>query len=152
MKVFTFVLAVLAVACPKPLLFANDDLVKIHYKGTDVLAKHLVKGDMNLYVSNQYEEKKVFGPKYRKHKTVYVKRYFLKFRNQVEKVTPYNYKKILKRYLPNAPELHRRLGKPGFRYENLPSIIRYYNEFRTPELEPKETPNSPQLELQKKWD
>lgn len=152
MKVFTFVLAVLAMACPEPLLFANDDLVKIHYKGSDVLAKHLVKGDMNLYVSNQYEEKKVFGPKYRKQKTVYVKRYFLKFKDQIEKVTPYNYKKILKKCLPNAPELHRRLGKPGFRYENLPSIVRYYNEFRIPDLTPQEVPDALQVEMQKKRD
>ena len=138
MKVFTFVVAVLAMACPEPLLLANDDIVKINYKGSDFYAKHLVKGHMNLYVSNQYEKKKVFGPQYRKQKTVYVKRYFIKFRDRMEKLTPYNYKKVLRRCLPNAPDLHRRLGKPGFRYENVPSIIRYFNEFLVPELEPEE--------------
>lgn len=150
MKVFTFVLAVLAMACPEPLLFANDDLVKIHYKGTDLLAKQLVKGHLNLFVSNQYEKKKVFGPMYRKHKSVYVKRYFLQSGDKIEKVSPYNYKKVLKRFLPNAPELHRRLGKPGFRYENISSIVRYYNEFRIPELADPENPDLPQLEMRKK--
>ncbi|PHN07117.1 hypothetical protein [Flavilitoribacter nigricans] len=151
MKVLTFVMAFLAIACPEPLLFANDDLVKIHYKGSDFLARQLVKGNLNLFVSNQYEKKKVFGPRYRHQKIVYVKRYFLKFRDQIEKLSPYNYKRILRRCLPNAPALHRRLGKPGFRYENIPSIIRFYNEFRIQELDVPDPDNMP-VQVQKKRD
>lgn len=146
MKVFTFVLVFFAMTCPILPLSANDD-VKLHYKGVDFHAKHLVKGDLNLYVSHQYEKKKVMGPNYRKHKTVYVKRYFLKFRDRMEKLTPYNYKKMLRKCLPNAPDLHRRLGKPGFRYENLVSIIRYYNEFRVPELDMEADPSVPIIGL-----
>lgn len=100
------------------------------------MAQHLVKGHVNLYVSHTFIEKKVTGPFYRKKKSVYVKRYFLKIEHLVELLSPYNYKRMLKKHLPNAPDLHRRLGRLGFRYENLPSIVRYYNEFRLDEADP----------------
>lgn len=142
MKVFTFVLIVYTLGLPTSSLSAHDELIQLHYEGETVMAKQLVKGHLDLFVSTQYEEKRVTGPQYRKQKTAYVKRYFLKYDDVVEKITPYNYKKILRRHLPDAPELHQRLGRPGFRYENLSSIIRYYNTFKTPELEPEpaETP------------
>lgn len=138
MKALTFVWAFIAFACPEPLLLANDDLVKLHYNGQDLKAKHLVKGHLNLYVSYQFAEKKVTGPQYRKGKTRFVKRYFLKVEHHVEMISPYNYKKVLKKHMPNAPELHRSLGRIGFRYENIPSITRFYNEFRLEGTEPLE--------------
>ncbi|MEM1220511.1 MAG: hypothetical protein AAGH79_16435, partial [Bacteroidota bacterium] len=42
---------------------------------------------------------------------------------------PGNYKKCIRRYLPEAQDLHRRLGKRGFRYKNVPQMIRFYNRF-----------------------
>lgn len=152
MKVFTFILAAITLCCPKISLLANDDLVKIHYQGTDLLAKQLVKGHFNLYVSNQFEKKRVTGPLYRKKKTVFVKRYFLKLGEKVEKITPYNYKRVLKKYLPNAPDLHQRLGKPGFRYANIPSIIRYYNTFKVPGIEVEDGSGVPAMEMEMKKD
>ena len=136
MKVFAFVLAVLAVLCPNLSLQANDDLVKIHYQGDDLLAKQLIKGHLDLYVSNQHEKKRVFGPRYRKQRTAFVKRYYLKCGKKMGKISPYNFKKVVNNFLTNAPELLQRLGRPGFRYENISSIIRFYNTFRIPEVEP----------------
>ncbi len=48
--------------------------------------------------------------------------------NEVEQINSGNYKRMVKKYLPNAHELHKRLGKRGFRFENLPSMILYYNK------------------------
>lgn len=135
MKVLTFVLAALAIGCPNFTLSAHGDLVKIYYKGSDILAKQLVKGDLSLYVSHHSDVKRVTGPMYRKRKTVFVKRYYLQFQNQIARISPYNYKKVLRQFLPHAPELHARIGRPGFRYPNTPSIVRYYNTFRVPVLE-----------------
>src|SRR5690606_13523758 len=98
MKVLTFVWAFIAFTCPEPVLLANDDLVTLHYKGQDLKAKHLVKGHVNLFVSYDFAEKKVTGPHYRKQKTRFVKRYFLKIEHHVEMIGPYNYKQVLKKY------------------------------------------------------
>ena len=48
---------------------------------------------------------------------------------QSTEVNRFNYKPLVKKYLPKAKGLHKKLGKPGFQYENLPSMILYYNRF-----------------------
>ena len=50
---------------------------------------------------------------------------------EVERINPGNYKRLIQKYLPNAPELHKRIGKRGFRFENLPSMVLYYNKHKT---------------------
>lgn len=59
-------------------------------------------------------------------------RYFLLLQEGLLEVTSYNYRAVIMKYLPNAAEIHKRLGKRGFRYENLVQMIRYYNEFKSP--------------------
>jgi len=143
MKVLAFVLAGMVCSILYNHVQINDGIVKIHYNGVEIQARQLVKGQLNLYVSHRSELKRVTGPLYRKRKTVFVKRYFIKYQKQVEKVSPYNYKRVLKKYLHRAQELHTRLGKLGFRYGNIPSIVRYYNQFVVPEFYPDLPPPDP---------
>ena len=58
-------------------------------------------------------------------------RFFIRHENEIVEVTPLNYKKLIVNCLPDAPELHKRLGKRGFRFENLPYMIAFYNKFKT---------------------
>lgn len=110
----------------------NNDPVTIKYQENEIEVTPLVSGAFKLFL--HHETKLVKGPQYRKSKTVLVRRYYLKFNDQVEKITPYNYKKIIATHLSNAPDLHQKLGKPGFRYENIPSMVNYYNQFKISEL------------------
>ena len=40
-----------------------------------------------------------------------------------------NYKNVIKTQLDEAGDLHKKLGKKGFQFENVPSMIVYYNHF-----------------------
>lgn len=110
-------------------VLAENELVKIHYQNDELWVQHVVKGRYDLFVNHEYIRKRVTGPRYRKQKTELVERYFLKVDDRIVKLTPYNYKRLLKRYLPDADHLHMRLGQVGFRYENMDHMIRYYNQF-----------------------
>lgn len=46
-----------------------------------------------------------------------------------EPITHTNYKSIIPKFLPEAKFLHKKLGQVGFRFENIPSMILYYNRF-----------------------
>ena len=107
------------------------DTLTIRLGGEDLRAFHLVKGELNLYkveefdigvgidIEGQFQEAKV--SKYT---------YFLEVEKILILVHSGNYKKIVKKYLPNAPDLHKRLGKQGFRFENLQQMVEFYNKFR----------------------
>ncbi|MFK7983113.1 MAG: hypothetical protein AB8G86_24250 [Saprospiraceae bacterium] len=56
------------------------------------------------------------------------KDFYIGFGDNVEAITPGNFKKLVKKYFSDAPELTQRIGKRGFRYKNLPSMILYYNK------------------------
>ena len=56
------------------------------------------------------------------------KDFYIGFGNKVEAITPGNYKKLIKKYFIAVPELVQRVGKRGFRYKNVPSMILHYNK------------------------
>lgn len=113
---------------------ANDDYVMIRTGQGHLVAKHVVKGPLNLFM-HTYERAEVIDTGLRTVSagTVREYRYFLGWDGEIIEITAGNYKKMIKRYLPNAKDLHKRLGKKGFRFENLSSMIKFYNEFRVEE-------------------
>ena len=59
----------------------------------------------------------------------YNRDYFIGYNDtDVEAITPSNFKRIAKKYFANTPYLVEKIGKRGFRYKNLPTIISYYNK------------------------
>lgn len=62
--------------------------------------------------------------------------YYIGFNKEVEEINSRNYKQLIKKYLPEVKDLHQRLGKRGFRYENIPSMILYYNKLITGNIAP----------------
>lgn len=59
----------------------------------------------------------------------YNRDYFIGYNDaKVEAITPSNFKRIAKKYFENIPGLTASIGKRGFRYKNLPTIIAYYNK------------------------
>lgn len=47
--------------------------------------------------------------------------------NSLHRITPENYKDLVKQLLTNSTGLHKRLGSKGFRFENLPSMVWHHN-------------------------
>lgn len=52
---------------------------------------------------------------------------------EAEIITPSNFKRLAKEYFAAIPELADNVGKRGFRYKNLPSMILFYNKMMTKE-------------------
>jgi len=63
-------------------------------------------------------------------KTGVIKEYYIgmKQEEEVELIIAANFKKLAKKYFVDTPELAKRIGKRGFRYENLPFMILYHNK------------------------
>lgn len=109
----------------------NNETVTIVCEGTVIQAQQLENGHLNFFESIQYEYQ-LTGVYTTSTQTerVTVRRYYLGNSREVEEITQENYKAMIKKYLPNAPELHKRLGKFGFRFENVRYMVQFYNKFR----------------------
>ncbi len=81
-------------------------------------------------VTDTYEIVEVNENSFREIKTGVVKEYYIgNDRGEVvEFVIPANFKKVARKYFADTPELAKRIGKRGFRYENLPFMILYHNK------------------------
>lgn len=110
-----------------------SDPVTIICDGRAIQAKLLEKGSVNFFESTHFENQLVsVHPTSLQTEQVPINRYFLGNDQGVEEVTSDNYKAMVKKYLPNAPELHKRLGKFGFRFENIRYMVQFYNKFKVP--------------------
>ena len=110
---------------------ANNDLVMIRVENHLLKAEHVVKGPLNLYVYTYMKPETIdTGLRTVAAGVSEAKRYFLGVDGKIVEVSPSNFKRAVKQYLPNAKYLHKRLGKVGFRFENLASMIKFYNNFR----------------------
>ena len=58
------------------------------------------------------------------------KDFYISDGNKVEMITPSNFRRMAKKYFADSPELVEMIGKRGFRYKNLPSMIIYYNKMK----------------------
>ena len=56
------------------------------------------------------------------------KDFYIGSEDETEAITPSNFKRLAKKYFSNSPELVKRIGKRGFRYKNLPSMIMFFNK------------------------
>ena len=56
------------------------------------------------------------------------KHFYIGTGKDVELITASNYKQLVKKYFKDSPELVNRLGKRGFRFKNVPSMILYHNK------------------------
>lgn len=111
----------------------NTNPITIICGGKAIQAKQLEKGSVNFFESTHFENHLVsVHPTSLQTERVTINRYFLGNAQEVEEVTTDNYKAMIKKYLPNAPELHKRLGKFGFRFENVRYMVQFYNKFKAP--------------------
>lgn len=110
---------------------AGREMVNTQIDGFPVVAKKMLEGGVTLFVGTIVEDQWVSVDPYTVEvERVEVERYFVESNGELILLTPSNYKKIIKTYLPEAPELHQRLGRRGFRYENIPQMVAFYNRFR----------------------
>lgn len=131
MKNLLIVLTILLLS-PFSLAGSNGKEVRLYVNGAIVKAMQLEKGKINYYYSRDREDVIVqAGPNNFHQEKLTVERYFIGTEGALEEVTPTNYKMLIKKYLPHAPELHKRLGKHGFRFDNVRYMIQYYNKFKT---------------------
>ncbi len=93
--------------------------------GRQVLVEPIVEGTMGLYREKVGEEFDDRGFQIPSNASF---RYWIGSA-VVTEVNSANYKSAVRMYMPEAKDLHKRLGKAGFRFENLPSMVIYYNRF-----------------------
>lgn len=131
MKVLTAIISTLLMIHSLSTAGANGP-VHLYINGHIIEAKQLEKGAINYYSSMQYEDNVIQSEpvSFFEKEQIRVQRYFIGTENALEEITSYNYKELIRKYLPNAPDLHKRLGKKGFRFENIRYMIRFYNKFR----------------------
>lgn len=93
--------------------------------GPTVLVEPIIEGTISLYVQRlERPEFYSFGASNRENTL----QYWIG-NNTFFSIDHLNYKKVIKHLLPEGKSLHRQLGKVGFRFENLPSMVLYYNNF-----------------------
>lgn len=108
---------------------SKDSTSKMMIDGNEIVLEKIIEGKVALY-RQAYQDEDLFetlgilSPAY---ETKY--RYFIGG-EEIKAIDGGNYKKLIRQYLKNAPELHNRLGRNGFRFKNLPSMIMYYNRFK----------------------
>lgn len=109
----------------------RDTIFKLMADGEKIAVEPLIIGEVSLY-RQAYDESQVhlevIGPELRMVKY----RYFIGG-DAIEEINLDNYRQLIKKYLANAPEIHQKLGRSGFRHENIPSMIVYYNRFKSEE-------------------
>ena len=108
------------------------DTTSVQIGKEKMAAYHVVKGQINLYAVIEYEtvvDSENGNYFVTKEEPFLV--YYLKVHDEMIHVHPSNYKKVVRKYLPNAPYLHKRLGKVGFRFESLRYMVEFYNKHRT---------------------
>lgn len=116
--------------------FSNNGIVyvtKVENKKKVVVPMTLeITGDLNMFSMSltQTELVQVSETKFREIEINTNKEYYLGNGQEVEVVTPTNLKKLAKKYFVDTPELLKRIGKRGFRYENLPSMVLYHNKLK----------------------
>ena len=105
----------------------ENAVLKSRVDGKMIVVQPIITGAVGLYrQAYEREEVDVLGIP-----TVVTRfRYYLG-KDQVEELSRDNYRELVRKYLADAPELHRKLGRIGFRYENVPSMIIYYNRYKT---------------------
>ena len=129
-KKFILLVFMILVTCAASFGMQKDSVLIIH-EGQRLIGLKVLDGELNLYAVKDYfiETEFAYGAFEAKEKKII--RYFLECEKEVKEVTVKNYKEIVKKYLPNAPDLHERLGKKGFRFENIYYMVRFYNQFRS---------------------
>lgn len=105
----------------------ENAVLKSRTDGKMIVVQPVIAGVVGLYrQAYEREEVDVLGIP-----TVVTRfRYYLG-KDQIEEISRDNYRELVRKYLVEAPELHRKLGRIGFRYENVPSMIIYYNRYKT---------------------
>ncbi|MCB9050515.1 MAG: hypothetical protein H6556_13895 [Lewinellaceae bacterium] len=108
----------------------SDSISKVAIDGNEIVLEKVIEGEVALY-RQAYQDEDLFetlgilSPAY---ETKY--HYFIGNSEGIEAIDGGNYKELIPQYLKNALELHSRLGRSGFRFKNLPSMILYYNRFK----------------------
>ena len=89
-----------------------------------------ITGPVQLFSANRQVEKtvQINATTTRRIIVETYKDYYIGSRHRVELITEGNYKAMIHKYLKETPEVLERLGKRGFRYENLPFMILFHNK------------------------
>ena len=105
----------------------ENGLIKYQTDGKPILVQPVILGEVCLYRKPHHELKPDAHGRMSYHMSF---TYFIG-KEEIESIGPLNYRELIKKYMSDASELHRKLGRKGFRYENIPSMILYYNRFKS---------------------
>lgn len=133
MKISTLFLTLFTTLCLFRPVHAHNEggtienaVLKPRADGKMIVVQPIITGAVSLYrQAYKREEIDVLGIP-----TIVTRfRYFIG-NDQIEEISRENYRDLVRKHLTGAPELHRKLGRLGFRYENVPSMVIYYNRHK----------------------
>ncbi len=117
-----FIVSILAYAGPNPVVkeTTSGEMLKVHVvvNGETGLFKH------DFETSTYNTEDPTTG--YVHQKSIYYVE--VSGSDKIQKLTRFNYKRVLKQHLTGDPDLTNKIGSKGYRYDDLEKILRTYNE------------------------
>lgn len=111
-------------------LFAvSHPIEKINKKGKSVFLNTVVEGSIDLYAKESAVLKPTIPEDPMESYTEMQISYYISKDNfeNIEELKISNYKKVLKSVMADNPEIAEKIGKRGYRYDDMEKIIKEYN-------------------------
>ena len=130
----------LLVSCQTPTNLLSSErqdlpiITKTILNGQQVKVAPLVEGVISLYYRMiPISEANLYTPFFPDNEPAEVPQFFVG-KEELMRIDEWNYESIIKQVMKDTPELTKRLGRQGFRFENLKQMVIFYNQERTKNL------------------
>ena len=131
------ILLLLVTSCQPPISILTSErkdlplLTKTIINGQQVKVSLVVEGVMNLYFRMiPISEANLYNPYFPYDEPAEVPQFFIG-KNELMRIDEWNYENVIKQVMPDRPALIKKLGRQGFRFENLKQMVYYYNKEQT---------------------
>lgn len=103
-------------------------ITKTIISGQQVNVSPVVEGIMSLYFRMiPISEANLYNPYFPDNEPAEVPQFFIG-KEELMRIDEWNYETILKQVMQDKPVLIKRLGRQGFRFENLKQMVYFYNQ------------------------
>ena len=131
------ILLLLGASCQTPtsiLTAERQDLpiiTKTIINGQEVNVSPVVEGIMNLYFRMiPISQANLYNPYFPYNEPAEVPQFFIG-KAELIRIDEWNYERVIKQLMQDRPALIKKLGRQGFRFENLKQMVAFYNKEQT---------------------
>lgn len=131
------ILLLLGTSCQAPTSILTAErqdlplLTKTIINGQQVNVFPVVEGMMNLYFRMiPISEANLYNPYFPYNEPAEVPQFFVG-KSELIRIDEWNYERVIKQLMQDRPALIKKLGRQGFRFENLKQMVSYYNKEQT---------------------